>query len=212
MRSFTMYWRRLAQVREGSSVDLLGFRSMLQESLTEWSDSNIISTVLLGANVTFLSLSNISSIQRTVALTSTLFAVLSIALGLYHVWHHRTKSNADIIEACKYMNHTRHYDDRTDDSTDLLIMGSFLAVPIAALLWSVTCFAIAIGAYCVQGTDRAGMSLLPVVLGVALFVVGSSVFLFSRLGRMKERGVSVAGAQIGMSTVVNGPGNFAGGV
>ncbi|THH29790.1 hypothetical protein EUX98_g4388 [Antrodiella citrinella] len=100
MRSYTMYWRRLAEVREGVTIDLLAFRAMLQEFLTEWSvDSNLIATVVVGANVTFLSLPNINSIQRTAALTSTIFAVLSIIIGLWHVWNHRTKVNADIIEA-----------------------------------------------------------------------------------------------------------------
>lgn len=117
---------------------------------------------------------------------------------------------ADKVFQCKYMNHTRHFDDRGDDSTDLIIMGSFLAVPFASLLWSIACFTIAIGAYCVQGTGRVGSILLSSVLGIALSVGGSAVLLMSRLG--KEWALGAFGSQVGMSTMVNGPGNFAGGV
>lgn len=37
MRSYTMYWRRLAEVREGVTINLEAFRAMLPELLTEWS-------------------------------------------------------------------------------------------------------------------------------------------------------------------------------
>jgi len=40
--SHKVYWRRLVRVKEGLSVDLLGFRRMLKELLNEWSDSNLL--------------------------------------------------------------------------------------------------------------------------------------------------------------------------
>lgn len=51
------------------------------------------------ANVSFLSIPEITSIQRTGSIVSTMFSTLSIASGLYHVWHHRSKLNADILDA-----------------------------------------------------------------------------------------------------------------
>ncbi|KAH8092501.1 hypothetical protein BXZ70DRAFT_951160 [Cristinia sonorae] len=208
---YTMYWRRLAQVREGPTADLLGFRAMLREFLSEWSDSNLIATVLVGANVTLLSLSNLSSLQRTISLASTLLSIISIAVGLHHVWSHRTKLNAEIIEVSKYMSHTRDYNDTKDDPTDLIIMASFLSVPIASLLWSIATFALAIAAYCVQGTDKVGGIWLSTFMGIIVFVGGGLVIVFWRLWEVKGS-KEIIGAQVGMAIMANGPGNFAGGV
>lgn len=85
------------------------------------------------------------------------------------------------------MDHIRDSGDKTDDPRDLLIMASFLAFPIATLLWSIACFTIAIAAYCVQGTDKFGGVLLLVVLGVVFVVGGASIALFSRTWNLARR-------------------------
>lgn len=114
------------------------------------------------------------------------------------------------------MSHVRLDDGRTDDSTDLLIMASFLCIPIATLLWSIACFTIAVAAYCVQDTDRTGGALLLAVLGAVLVAGGVSTVLLSKRWKVRgnegTRSEGVIGTQVGMSAVVNGPGNFAEGV
>ncbi|TCD68641.1 hypothetical protein EIP91_010296 [Steccherinum ochraceum] len=184
MRLYTSYWRRLVHVREGVSINLLGFRSMLPEFLAEWSDSNLLATVLVGASVTFLSLSDITRFQKSVFLISTMFSTLSIALGLYQTWHHRAKLHADIIEACKYMNHTRDFDDRTDDPADLLVMASLLCLPVACLSWAIVCFVAAVGAYGLQRAGHVGKVLVPVVVCVTTAAIcGTMVFSHRRISK-----------------------------
>ncbi|TCD68645.1 hypothetical protein EIP91_010300 [Steccherinum ochraceum] len=184
LRLCTPYWRRLVHVREGVSIDLLGFRSMLPEFLAEWSDSNLLATVLVGASVTFLSLSNITSFQKTVFLISTMFSTLSIAIGLYQTWYHRAKLHADIIEACKYMNRTRDFDNRRDDPADLLMMASLLCLPITSLLWAILCFVVAIGTYGLQCTGQVGKFLAPLVVCVTTLAVCGTMVFSHWLGRV----------------------------
>ena len=113
------------------------------------------------------------------------------------------------------MSHARDLDACSDDASDLLITASFLCIPIASLLWSILTFTLAIASYCIQNLDRIGRILLPIILGVVVSVVGGFMLSFANLRhfRRKEGGVVAGGIDdVGMSAVVNGPGNFAGGV
>ena len=75
------------------------------------------------------------------------------------------------------MSHVRDCEGHDHDPSDLLITASFLSVPIASMLWAVVAFAVAISAFCVQGTNKVGIILLPSVLGV-LGLVGFITLIF----------------------------------
>ncbi|KAI0920763.1 hypothetical protein AcW1_005058 [Taiwanofungus camphoratus] len=185
-----MYFGRLRRVRVGQSAYLLDFRKVLQQFLAEWSDSNLLATVFVGANVAFQQLPGLNGLQRTASLASAVFSVLGVATGVHHVWQHRAKVNADIDEAVKYVNHARDWDKAGNESSevsDLLWVSSFLAVPIAALFWAVLSFTIALGAYCVQSVSMTGTILLAVVLGICA-LVSLAMLVFFRSGLQEPRG------------------------
>ncbi|KAI0782593.1 hypothetical protein C8Q75DRAFT_503945 [Abortiporus biennis] len=167
------FLERLSHVRRSGRVIQREFSRMMVEFLAGWSDSNLLSTVFVGANVSFLGLSVITGIQRTTVLISTMFSVLSVLSGLYHVWHHRSKINADVNEAWKYINHTRDPGRYDQAITDLQVLATFLALPIASLSWAIILFSIAMVAYCVQnvGTKVGEITLL--------VLVGAMVCLFA---------------------------------
>ena len=73
-----------------------------------------------------------------------------------------------------------------EDLTDPLVMSFFLAVPIASLLWAVTCFLFAIAATAVQSSSKSSSVVLLVVLGAVAFI-GGTTLVSSGLGGLRRR-------------------------
>ncbi|THG94799.1 hypothetical protein EW026_g6743 [Hermanssonia centrifuga] len=95
------YRMRLQGARVKGEVYLADFRELLNNFLAEWSDSNLLATVFVGANIAFLAVPDITNTQRTASLASTVFSLLSVASGVHHVWQHRTKLDASYDEAVR---------------------------------------------------------------------------------------------------------------
>ena len=53
---------------------------------------------------------------------------------------------------------------------DPVVMSFFLAVPVASMLWAVLCFAVALAAFCIQGTDNRGRIILTITIGMGVVV------------------------------------------
>jgi len=178
-----MYFQRLKKIRTGKSVYLPDFREVLRQFLAEWTDSNLLATVFVGANIAFQQLPNINNLQRTASLSSAIFALLSVATGVHHVWQHRAKVSADIDEAVRYLNHAGDWEAVEDDTppTNILGISAFLAVPFSALLWSILSFTIALAILCIQSTGPRGLILVTVVLGALGLLCLATLLFFRRI-------------------------------
>ncbi|KAL6307096.1 hypothetical protein BKA93DRAFT_728061 [Sparassis latifolia] len=177
------YLRRLCEARVEDSAYLLEFRESLKQFLEEWSVWNAwLSTAFLSA----LRPQGIDGVQKTASLASAIFSVLSVLIGVHHVWRHRGKVNTDIIDAVKYVNYARDAETPSNKIDDLAFTAAFLATPIAALLWSVLCFTIAVGAYSIQNTDTTAMLLLATVLGIVGFVGLVTLLFFWHVWKSPE--------------------------
>ncbi|KAH8092531.1 hypothetical protein BXZ70DRAFT_459049 [Cristinia sonorae] len=107
-----MYRRRLMKTRFNNVLYLPDFRELLSDLIIEWGDSNLLSTVFVAVNVSFLAINDLTSMQRTCSLVSSLFAMISIAGGMHHIWNHRIKLDVEVVEASQYMNHGIIFGDR----------------------------------------------------------------------------------------------------
>ncbi|TCD68621.1 hypothetical protein EIP91_010276 [Steccherinum ochraceum] len=144
-----MYRRRLLKTRFNNVLYLPDFRELLHELIIEWGDSNLLSTVFVAANVSFLAIEDITTLQRTFSLASSLFAMISIAGGMHHIWHHRIRLDVEVSQATIYLNRGIALGKRGS----VTILACFLALPIASLLWSFYAFVGALTAFCVQRVD-----------------------------------------------------------
>ncbi|TCD65964.1 hypothetical protein EIP91_001956 [Steccherinum ochraceum] len=170
-----MYRVRLQHARVQGTIYLSDFRDVLGNFLAEWSDSNLLATVFIGANIAFLAVPDITNLQRNASLASVVCSLTSVLTGVHHVWQHRTKVNANFEEANAYLSHIQPLDDGGD--SDLAITACFLSIPLVALLYAVLSFSVAIAAYCIQNNDVHGKILLVVVLGI-LGIAGLVTLLF----------------------------------
>lgn len=172
---------RRATPTERLIADVHEFRRLMRGLLMEWADSNLLATVFASANVAFLAVPDITSLQRTASLASTIFSILSIAAGVHHVWQHRAKTEADLDEAYNYFTYAQFLSTESHDgakySSTMTLISCFLSIPLSMLMWSVLAFTVALGAAAIQSTERWGTILMGVVICV-LVVLGVAMMMF----------------------------------
>ncbi|CCL99557.1 uncharacterized protein FIBRA_01575 [Fibroporia radiculosa] len=178
-----MYRLRLQSARVKGVVNADALRELFEHFLDEWADSNLLATVFIGANIGFLAVSGIDSLQQTALLVSTVFSTMSVVAGVHHTWQHRTKVDASPEEASHYLTHA----SRLGREVDLAVMACFLALPVSSLLWAIIAFAVALGAFCIQNTDIQGKILLSVSLGLLGLLCMATLFFFWHIWRGPRR-------------------------
>ncbi|KAJ7183897.1 hypothetical protein C8R46DRAFT_1186758 [Mycena filopes] len=168
------YRVRLEATIPNDVVALPEFRLLMRNMMSEWADSNLVATVLVSVNVSFLAVPDINTLQRSCALVSSLCAMASIVTGLHHVWQHREKTDAEQEAARQYLYYS-----------NLTLTAALLAVPLATLQWSVLSFTLAIAALAIQSTStstaphsHSAAHVLLIVLIALLAALACAVFLF----------------------------------
>ncbi|CAA7270473.1 unnamed protein product [Cyclocybe aegerita] len=157
------YVQRLENVWAAGIVSCSGWRSLVSALLIEWSDTNLLATVTLSANMAFLALNDLSDKARTGSILSTLFAVGSIVVGLHHIWRHRDKRESTAEQAGVYF---RNASRRTGN---LKLLAFYLCLPLILLLWSLLVFTCSIATYAFESPRP--MSTHGVAGGILLLVV-----------------------------------------
>ncbi|OBZ70137.1 hypothetical protein A0H81_09815 [Grifola frondosa] len=189
-----MYDARLVRIRDNRGVRVFEFRKFINNCLAEWGDTNLLAVVFTVANIAFQQIPGINKLQTTASLVSSVFAVLSVASGVHHIWQHRPKRNVDVIDAIKYMNHTRTWaseETQTEVDGDLIVLSCFLAIPIVSLFWSLIAFLVALLALCMQSTEPWAKPVLGSIFG-AVIVSSLSTMLFFGLIWGKQHGQLVS--------------------
>lgn len=120
--------------------------------------------------------------------------MLSIVIGVHHVWRHRRRADADDEDAVRhlttsllplpdlfqnqYLRLRRH-----GHRGSLTLLACLLALPLAALLWAILSFTVAISTFCFVGAAGGGANvhtrtLLGTVLGVLLALAVLTLLVF----------------------------------
>jgi len=169
------YYERLEMARPEGHVYVPEFRRLLEGLLVEWADSNLLSTVVVLVDVGFLAVPNVNGFQVAAMLASILLALASVICGTYHTWQHRRNTDAEVEDAHKYVTRLR---EKLGPQLDLRIMACILCLPLAALMWSVVFFMIAISALAFQTSGMPAQAVMAAILGGAVVMVGVTVGRF----------------------------------
>ncbi|KZV91543.1 hypothetical protein EXIGLDRAFT_837022 [Exidia glandulosa HHB12029] len=174
------------RMRFHAGVKTARWRSFIRSLVQEWTNSNLLATVLIAANVSVLAVPGVDTPTRDLALISVFYAAGSVLLGVFFVNHHQPKSDSTGDLGVLYFTNTRFF---TGSSVPLSLV---LAVPISLLIWSFLGFMAAMVTYTVtgggaQGASESGVpfssSTIPTVmafLAVAAVISGISVVFLAR--------------------------------
>ncbi|KDQ18451.1 hypothetical protein BOTBODRAFT_143443 [Botryobasidium botryosum FD-172 SS1] len=120
--------------------DLREWKAYVQKLVKEWTDFNLVATVLLSATVAFLAVPGIDSLSRISALVSVLCALESVTIGLYLVWRHQTRKD-DI----------GWYNYNTEHRYGFHGIAMLLSLPLVLLIWAILSFAFSVLCYSYRG-------------------------------------------------------------
>ncbi|KAF9534137.1 hypothetical protein CPB83DRAFT_889149 [Crepidotus variabilis] len=180
--SLSAYWNYLHRIQEvwaEGIVSIFGWQDLVKGLLSEWSDSNLLATVTLSANMAFLALNPIA-VARVFSIISTFLSLGSIITGLHHLWKHRYKTQSNAISAATYFREQMRF------TGNLRPLAWFLALPLVLLSWSLAWFAAAVGVYAFNGLDGNSAGGVAVAILVLALMLMAYVF-FAKVIRVTMR-------------------------
>jgi len=125
------------------------WQSFVEENVVDWTNTNLVSTVLVSASVALLAIPGIDESTRILGITSTLFSLASVIIGLLNVWQHQHKSRTDMELRVIF-----DFFDRAEGyfKTDKLL-AILLSLPMVLLIWSTLIFAASMVTFAWFGVD-----------------------------------------------------------
>ncbi|KAF8512127.1 hypothetical protein JB92DRAFT_3096924, partial [Gautieria morchelliformis] len=164
------YRDQLKFARANGGLYVPAFQKSLQDMLQEWTESNLLGTVLVSASVAFLSVQQIQKTQQSMALVSTFCSMASILTGVHHLWKHRSQTRPILQDTQRpiiRVNGERRY----SQSIRMTLSAGFLSCPLAFLMWSVISFSLALLHFAFQHIQGPARALLACIVAVILFTV-----------------------------------------
>ncbi|KDQ18390.1 hypothetical protein BOTBODRAFT_185031 [Botryobasidium botryosum FD-172 SS1] len=157
-----------------------------KELLDEWSETTLLATVLLAADVSFWSVSDLQSWAALSIWISAVFALGSIVTALLQSRQHRGRVLAPALDVATYMS-------RVETKTlALLPLAITYALPYCLLMWSITWFGVGMVTFAVQTFWELRVGKVAIIY---MAVIGTLPIIFSALfaWNIRLRRPSVAG-------------------
>ncbi|KAJ6462314.1 hypothetical protein DFH09DRAFT_810618, partial [Mycena vulgaris] len=165
-----VYLQLLEKAYVDKTVLLRIWKPLIHKLNTEWAGLYIFATVILNANVAFLSINSVDLAHREspFAFTSPLSASIgSIILGLLLVRQNRTNSTNPLPTLPQSASVSR----RSSKKFGLELLALFSPLPYALLMWSMIFFFGAFMTTCVRAPDVVTQSIVGVAAGIMTVLV-----------------------------------------
>ncbi|KDQ15898.1 hypothetical protein BOTBODRAFT_65180 [Botryobasidium botryosum FD-172 SS1] len=170
------YAGRISGLHQGGMFYKDEWCSVMAEMLKEWSDTNLLASVVLSSSMALLAVPDIKSPAQAAGVLSVLCSVASLLIGIHNLWQHQGFADGGAREGSKYEeNCIRRGDDPETSPTKLAII---LSLPVSFLLWSVLALVIGVLYYAATETPVASKSLVGSVTGALLFLGIFSLWYF----------------------------------
>ncbi|KAJ6488057.1 hypothetical protein C8R45DRAFT_265104 [Mycena sanguinolenta] len=143
-----------------------GWAQFVTRLNSEWQEFTLYATVVLNANVAFLSIQSVDqggnlvstrSPAQIASYVSILASIASTIIGLLLVKHHRNRDRDSAADAATFMF------NRTHPTLGLETLAVLYALPYAMLIWSMVSFLAAFSFMCFQKSSLLTRTLVAVV-------------------------------------------------
>jgi len=125
------------------------WRSFVDENVRDWTDTNLVATVLVSGAVGLIAIPGINEVSRILGFLSILAALASLISGLLNSWQHQHESHRSteltiILDFFAQAQKPLH---------SFKILALILSLPVTFLAWAALTFAAAIVVMAWQGID-----------------------------------------------------------
>nr|GAT46161.1 predicted protein [Mycena chlorophos] len=151
-----------------------GWSDFVNRLTSEWQEFTLYATVVLNANVAFLSIQTVDtngqqtprrSPTQIVSYMSMLTSIGAIIVGLLLLRQNRNRDRGTAAEASRYMF------DRTHPTLGLETLAILHSLPYAMLIWSMVSFLIAFLFMCLQDADIQTRVVVAIMSGTVLALI-----------------------------------------
>ncbi|QRV93487.1 hypothetical protein RhiJN_21505 [Ceratobasidium sp. AG-Ba] len=164
----------------GDGINTIRWRALLKELCKEWTDSNLLATVLVAGTVALLAIPNINGMTQLAGLLSALCALASVLAGTLLVGNHQSRVESSSEAAFIYFKRAKLHGLGTTRPLAVI-----LSLPVSLMLWGMFWFIFAIGSNA-YASGLSGISakyslatrVLILSLVLAFLIVGILVVLF----------------------------------
>ncbi|QRV94544.1 hypothetical protein RhiJN_22562 [Ceratobasidium sp. AG-Ba] len=149
------YLRRINNVdrtQSGNGVNTLRWRSFLKSICKEWTDSNLLATVLVSATVALLAIQGLNGTTVIASLIAALHALSSVLSGMLLVSNHQDRVESFGITGLNYFARAK---SRTTGTVRPLAV--LLSLPVAFMLWAMVWFIFAVTS-CAYNFPQSGQT------------------------------------------------------
>ncbi|KAJ7625340.1 hypothetical protein DFH06DRAFT_1339682 [Mycena polygramma] len=168
-----VYLRSLDKAYTDRTVLTRIWKPLIEKLNTEWQDFVLLATVVLNANVSFLSINSIDttstsdrrSIVQILSYLSVVASIGAMTLGLLLVRQNRTKFHESAADISASVHR------RTSKLFGLELLALIFALPYALLMWSMLFFFGALMAACLRAHDTVARSIIGVAACVMVVLV-----------------------------------------
>ncbi|KAG9127457.1 hypothetical protein FRC07_013518 [Ceratobasidium sp. 392] len=139
------YLKRIHNVdrtHTGDGVNTLRWRGFLKLLCKEWTDSNLLATVLVSATVALLAIPDLNNMARATGIIAALYAFSSVLCGMHHISNHQDRVESFSNTGVQYFEQAKYQGAGT---TRLLAV--ILSLPLAFMLWGMFWFILAVMSY-----------------------------------------------------------------
>ncbi|KDQ18393.1 hypothetical protein BOTBODRAFT_641516 [Botryobasidium botryosum FD-172 SS1] len=150
--------------------------------LAGWREITLLATILLLANTSFCSVSNLDFGITLSIWISAVFAIGSIATALWHTRQYRDVLHASALDVANYLASV------DSQSLGLLPLAVLYSLPYTFLVWSIVSFAIAILVFALQNFwgSNSGKAAIISMCGIAALLIIYSAYFASRSIRPRD--------------------------
>jgi len=125
----------------------------VDENVADWTNTNLVATVLVSASVALLAIPGIDKATRLLGIISTLFSIASIVSGLLNVWQnqHKSRTNLELTVIFDFFENAESH-VKTDK-----LLAILLSLPMVLLIWSTLLFAASMVTFAWRSVDTTFM-------------------------------------------------------
>jgi len=125
------------------------WRQFVDDNISDWTDTNLVATVLVSGAVALIAIPGIDSVTRILGFLSILCALASLISGLLNSWQHQHESHGS-MELTVILD---FFSQAQKPLHTFKILALILALPMTLLSWATIMFALAVVVLAWRGID-----------------------------------------------------------
>ncbi|KAH9922513.1 uncharacterized protein B0H18DRAFT_1017951 [Fomitopsis serialis] len=166
-----VHLRSLERIWIDQIINEIAWTQFIHKLQTDWQEAVLTATVLLNANISFMTINDVDSGDGTrtpaqiASFVSTIASIAATVIGMLLVRQYRVKPKETATDAVTYLTSRRH------PKLGLETLAIMYSLPYALLMWAVVTFLVAFALECFHDRDIPTITVTATTWGLAAMLL-----------------------------------------